>query len=91
MVQRTLVKFVALHTSFPWPAGVPTRPEIEQGRGGTPPAEWLSDRATLIHLLNTFADHSNYAAHPVFGPLSRHEWQIWGYRHVDHHLRQFGV
>ena len=23
--------------------------------------------------------------------LTRDEWMVWGYRHTDHHLRQFGV
>jgi hypothetical protein len=29
--------------------------------------------------------------HPIFGKLSQGDWLTWGYRHVDHHLRQFGV
>ena len=28
---------------------------------------------------------------PMFGPLSRDEWGVLGYRHLDHRLRQFGV
>jgi len=31
------------------------------------------------------------AAHPLFGRLTTAEWGRWGYRHMDHHLRQFGV
>jgi hypothetical protein len=30
-------------------------------------------------------------AHSFFGRLSRTEWLRWGYLHMDHHLRQFGV
>ena len=29
--------------------------------------------------------------HPVFGGMTREEWLLWGYAHVDHHLRQFGL
>ena len=29
--------------------------------------------------------------HPMFGDLTRGEWGRWGYRHMDHHLTQFGV
>ncbi|HSY35728.1 MAG TPA: DUF1569 domain-containing protein [Acidobacteriaceae bacterium] len=29
--------------------------------------------------------------HPFFGPMTPHEWAILTYKHVDHHLRQFGV
>ena len=27
----------------------------------------------------------------LFGQLSNDEWGVLGYRHLDHHLRQFGV
>lgn len=29
--------------------------------------------------------------HPVFGPLDFDEWVLLHYKHVTHHLRQFGV
>ena len=91
VLQRTFVKWVALRTPVKWPAGVPTRPEIEQGRGGTPPTDWESDRAELIQLMDAFANRSTFGEHPIFGKLSQRDWLIWGYRHVDHHFRQFGV
>ena len=30
-------------------------------------------------------------AHGVFGAMALRDWQRWAYKHVDHHLRQFGV
>src|SRR5271155_3110317 len=86
LVQRTFIKWVAL-----WTPGVPTRPEIEQGRGGTPPAEWKNDCAELLGLMDAFAEHQTFGVHPAFGKMSQRDWLTWGYRHVDHHLRQFGV
>jgi hypothetical protein len=91
LFKRTVFKWVALRTPVPWPAGVPTRPEIEQGRGGTRPAEWESDCAQLRAAIHAFNVRTEFAAHPIFGRMSRGEWMVWGYRHVDHHLRQFGV
>jgi len=91
LLQRTVVKWVALHTAFPWPHGVPTRPELMQGNGGTPPSEWTRDRAQLESLISEFAARQSYGVHPIFGTMSQADWLIWGYRHVDHHLRQFGV
>jgi hypothetical protein len=29
--------------------------------------------------------------HPFFGPLTSHEWSTGMYKHLDHHLRQFGA
>jgi hypothetical protein len=91
LIQRTFIKWVALRTPVKWPPGVPTRPEIEQGRGGTPPAEWERDCAELLGLLDAFAERHTFGEHPTFGKMSARDWLTWGYRHVDHHLRQFGV
>jgi hypothetical protein len=91
LLQRTLVKWVALRTPLPWPHGVPTRPELEQGSGGTPPAEWETDCAALNRRIAEFTNRQQFAQHPVFGTMSPSDWFIWGYRHVDHHLRQFGA
>jgi len=91
LLQRTFIKWVALRTPARWPPGVPTRPEIEQGRGGTPPAEWESDCTELLRLMDAFAQRETFGVHPAFGKMTQRDWLIWGYRHVDHHLRQFGV
>src|SRR5438270_929263 len=47
-LSRTFVKWVALHTSLPWPKGVPTRPEVDQKIGGTKPVEFERDRQQAI-------------------------------------------
>src|SRR5215469_10673088 len=86
-----LSKWVALHTAVPWPHGVPTAPEVEQGKYGTPPASWEQDRADLQGLIEAFAARRDFAPHPLWGSLNASEWLIWGYRHTDHHLRQFGL
>jgi hypothetical protein len=91
-MQRTVFKYVALRTSMAWPQGLETRPEVEQGVGGTRPADFERDRARVTELLRRFVtDAARYGNHPMFGPLTREEWLIWGYRHTDHHLRQFAV
>ena len=88
---RTVIKWAALHTPVRWPQGVATRPEVEQGRGGTPPRDWERDREELRALILAFANRTEFGVHPIFGKMSRRDWMIWGYRHVDHHLRQFGA
>jgi Protein of unknown function (DUF1569) len=89
---RTIIKYIALHTTFAWPKGTPTRPEVDQTIDGTKPAEFEHDRQQTIALLRRFAaPDARYARHPMFGALTREEWMTWGYRHTDHHLRQFAV
>ena len=91
-LSRTVVKWIALHTSLPWPHGVPTRPEVDQMVGGTTPVEFERDRERTAGLLRRFVQpETTYGRHPVFGALSRDEWMRWGYAHCDHHLRQFDV
>jgi hypothetical protein len=90
-VPRSWVKWIALRTPLPWAHNLPTRPEIKQGTGGTPPKDWGQDCETLRQLIRSFPSAQHSATHPIFGEMSRDDWQIWGYRHVDHHLRQFGV
>jgi len=89
---RTIIRFIALHTSLPWPAGVPTRPEVDPKRAGTRPTDFAVDRGRLTETIRAFAQpRADYAPHPAFGPLTRREWMVWGYRHADHHFRQFGI
>jgi hypothetical protein len=89
---RTVVKYIALRTRFPWPHGVPTTPENDQKIGGTPPVEFEHDRQRVLDLLRRFVlPGTTYARHPGFGEMSRDEWMLWGYGHVDHHLRQFAA
>jgi Protein of unknown function (DUF1569) len=90
LIKQTFIKWVAMHTSVPWPHGSPTRPEVDQALGGTPPADWEADCAELRAVIHSFAGRTTFAKHPFFGEMSRGDWLIWGYRHVDHHLRQFG-
>lgn len=91
-IDRTLVKWIALHTGIPWPKGVPTRPEMDQRSGGTAPEGFDCDRTQLIALMHRFAQPAaQRPPHPIFGELTESEWQYWGWRHVDHHLRQFSV
>ena len=91
-VSRSMIRASALHTSLRWPPGVPTRPEVDPKRQGTRPAEFERDRHALVTELSAFAvPRARYANHPAFGALTPREWMIWGYKHPDHHLRQFGI
>jgi hypothetical protein len=94
LLQRTVVKWIALHTTLQWPKGMPTRPEVKQGVGGTNPADFEADRAELIALVERFQANRQACEntpHHFFGKMNYHDWMRWGYLHADHHLRQFGV
>ncbi|MBL8180594.1 MAG: DUF1569 domain-containing protein [Blastocatellia bacterium] len=90
---RTVVKFLILNV-VPMPKSAPAAPELDQMKNGTPPADFERDRenlvATLDRLIN-LSDSHEWARHPAFGSLTKKQWGVLGYKHVDHHLKQFGV
>ena len=93
LLSRTVIRFVALTLPVTWPKDVPTAPEVDQERGGTAPLEFQADVDELTVLIGRFvaAAGRDMDTHPIFGDLRRGEWGRWGYRHMDHHLTQFGV
>lgn len=94
VLQRTLLKVVALYVPVPWPSGIRTRPEVDQERGGTRPVVFAADVAQaeeLLQLVTAPTRHLDRQLHPVFGPMSDAAWLRLGYLHADHHLRQFGA
>jgi hypothetical protein len=93
-LQPTMVKWIALYLPLPWPAGILTRPEIDQERGGTRPVNFAADVAeleVLVDLLTTRRRSLEGQSHPIFGRMTQAAWLRWAYLHMDHHLRQFGA
>jgi len=93
-ISRTVVKYIALRVPIPWPKGIKTLPESDQEIGGTKPVEFERDVRDLEELVERFTCDGRDCQgwrHPIFGRMSDDDWQRWGYLHMDHHLRQFGV
>ncbi len=91
-ISRSVVKWIALELPVPWIHGIKTVPEVDQLVGGTPPAEFGTDKRELDSLTERFTGKPACLAtakHPFFGKMSVEEWMRWGYLHMDHHLRQF--
>jgi len=90
---RTVIKWIALNAPMKWPPGVKTMPEVDQEVGGTKPVEFARDRHDLEALMEQFAvkQGRELQPHPMFGRMTTEQWQRWGWLHMDHHLRQFGV
>jgi uncharacterized protein DUF1569 len=77
---------------MPWPKAAPTAPQLLPGLGMTDPTEFDSDKRELFELLRRLSESSGpLARSPVFGALSRASWGRLTWRHLDHHLRQFGA
>lgn len=57
--------------------------------------DFEQEKITLIHLTQQFTDGGSQKCtthpHSFFGKLTPEQWSIGMYKHLDHHLRQFGV
>jgi hypothetical protein len=69
----------------------PTSPALKTPSGRNFDAE----KQKLLTTLRAFAEAGEAGAtrhpHPFFGPLTPAQWGVGMYKHLDHHLRQFGV
>lgn len=80
------VKQLVLYV-LPFPKNSPTAPEII----ARAPESFEAERAQLKSLIARLDGNMGRQAHPIFGALTADEWGVLGYKHLDHHLRQFGV
>lgn len=84
------IRYVVIHV-LPWPKG---RAQAPPEAFTTTPGVWASDREALVELIDRFGrtlPDQLAPTHPIFGPLSGKDWAVLSYRHLDHHLRQFGA
>ena len=86
-LSRTLVKWLVVYSPVPPPRGkIQTAPEMLTSG----PRTWAEDVATVESLLARMATTPRLASHPSFGPLTNGGWGRLTWKHLDHHLRQFG-
>ena len=86
-----LIKGLAIHNDRPMRRNTPTDPALLS------PVEpdFAAQHAAFLALMERFhlGGPSGCTQHPhsFFGRLTPEEWGILMYKHIDHHLRQFGV
>jgi hypothetical protein len=86
-----VVKPMALRESEPMRRNSPTSKELVINGD----RDFETERKRLSGLIDRFASAgpAGCTAHPhaFFGSLAPDEWAILMYKHLDHHLRQFGA
>ncbi|AHG93546.1 protein of unknown function DUF1569 (plasmid) [Gemmatirosa kalamazoonensis] len=94
MIGRVLgwaIKPLALGNDAPMRRNSPTMPELVVNEE----PDLAAERARLSALIDRFvaAGPAGCTTHPhgFFGRLTPREWAVLMYKHLDHHLRQFGV
>lgn len=90
---RSVVKFLIVYV-ISIPKGAPAAPEINPHKSGRKTQDFERERQLLIDDINNFANlkaEDFKGKHHVFGKLTLAQWSRLGYKHLDHHLKQFGV
>lgn len=75
---------------MPWPKGAPTAPEFVHAHEEDFNSNLSALHATVEEFVAAGVNASRQP-HPAFGQLSGKAWGRLVYRHLDHHLRQFGI
>ncbi len=88
-----LIKPVVFGDDKPIRRNSPSSPELFLADPAQ--SDFEVERTRLLQAIDRFV--ANGAAgcttcpHPFFGPLQPQQWAILMYKHLDHHLRQFGA
>lgn len=86
-----IVKPLALRDDAPMQRNSPTAPELVIGDE----RDLAVERARVDALVDRFAAAGPAGCttrpHAFFGAMTPDEWSILMYKHLDHHLRQFGA
>jgi hypothetical protein len=87
-IRRSIIKWIVVYTPMRPPRGrIQTAPEMLTSA----PTTWESDLGTCVELVERLGTTPTNELHPYFGRLTHGEWGRLAWKHLDHHLRQFGV
>jgi len=78
-----------LYDEKPWKQGLPTDQSfIMTGQS----RDFDKEKNQLLDKINRFTESNMInEKHPVFGKLTKEQWSKATWKHIDHHLKQFGA
>ena len=79
----------ALYDEKPWKPGLPTdKTFVMTGLE----KDFENEKNQLLDKINRFTESNMInEKHPVFGKLTKEQWSMATWKHIDHHLKQFGA
>jgi hypothetical protein len=92
-MSRNVIKPLMLYL-LPMPKEIKTSPQMDQQQEGRKPLGFAVDKPKVvgsIERLGTLPLDHDCLGHPFFGKMSTGQWCVLAYKHIDHHLRQFGA
>jgi hypothetical protein len=78
-----------LYDEKPWKQGLPTdKTFVMTGQS----KDFEKEKSQLLDKITRFTETNMInEKHPVFGKLTKEQWSKATWKHIDHHLKQFGV
>ena len=80
----------SLYNDKPWRKNLPTAPRLK-----VVDSKIFNDEkqvlVALINELHLHKDKTDWQPHPTFGEFTPQQWGQMQYKHLDHHLKQFGA
>lgn len=80
----------SLYSDKQWRKGLPTAKFLKE----TQERDFTLEKQKLESLLDELGSQrhrTDWKPHPGFGHFTKEQWGKSAYKHLDHHLRQFGV
>lgn len=80
----------SLYDDKPWKQGLPTSNAFVV----TSEKDFTKEKALLTEKIRDFHSEKNkteWPPHPMFGAFTSEQWGKMQYKHLDHHLKQFGA
>ena len=79
-----------MYNDKPWKRNIPTGKEFIINEE----VDFYSEKSVLLNIVAEFhnkKDQAEWPIHPVFGKFTKEQYGKMNYKHLDHHLTQFGV
>jgi len=76
---------------LPWPKGTATPTPMNMLENNMVSDEVEPAKQNLMVLLERVRSQQQLTPHPFFGAMNKQQWGRLVWKHLDHHLKQFGV
>ncbi|HSK12921.1 MAG TPA: DUF1569 domain-containing protein [Phnomibacter sp.] len=91
MMRFSPVRWLVVYP-VPWPKGSKTAPELDVNKKLMDVEDFATEKAELLQALGELYQKTHVdAIHPLFGKMGKQQWGRVVWKHLDHHLRQFGL
>lgn len=92
IILRTIIgRRIALYI-LPWrKEKLKTPKEMDALKNGIIITDFESDKHLLLMRMEEFVSAKGFASHPFFGKINNKDWGRLAWKHINHHLLQFGA